>query len=105
MTDTAKLSKALQARLTELGGNIATIEHALRAPLDADFAEQAAELEGQDALGGIEASHRDEARAIEAALKRIAEGNYGICSRCGRDIPEKRLEALPTATTCVVCPA
>jgi RNA polymerase-binding transcription factor DksA len=104
MTDTAKLSAVLQARLTELGGNIAIIEHALRAPLDADFAEQAAELEGQDALGGIEASHRDEARAIEAALRRIAEGNYGICSRCGREIPAARLEALPTATTCVVCP-
>ena len=104
MTDTAKLARQLTARLAELGGNIAVIEKALRAPLDADFAEQAAELESQDALGGIEASHREEARAIEAALQRIAEGNYGLCSRCGREIPEKRLEALPTATTCVVCP-
>ena len=105
MTDTAKLAKVLQQRLAELGGNIASIEQALQAPLDADFAEQAAELEGQDALGGIEASHRDEANAIHAALRRIEEGNYGVCSRCGREIPEKRLEALPTATTCVVCPA
>lgn len=105
MKNTNAIAAQLKLRLNELGGNIATIEHALRAPLDADFAEQAAELEGQDALGGIEASHKDEANAIHAALRRIEAGTYGRCSRCGRDIPAARLEALPTATTCVVCPA
>jgi DnaK suppressor protein len=34
-------------------------------------------------------------RMIEAALRRIAEGTYGICVACGADIPRKRLEALP----------
>jgi len=32
---------------------------------------------------------------IEAALRRIADGTYGICVACGGDIPRKRLEALP----------
>jgi DnaK suppressor protein len=105
MINTDAIAKKLTARLAELGGNIAMIETALRAPLDADFAEQAAELEGQDALGGIEASHKDEANAIHAALRRIEAGQYGTCSRCGREIPAARLEAQPTATTCVVCPA
>jgi len=34
---------------------------------------------------------------IDQALLRIKEGTYGRCARCGRDIDERRLEALPTA--------
>ena len=34
---------------------------------------------------------------IDQALLRIEEGSYGVCARCGKDIPERRLEALPTA--------
>lgn len=34
---------------------------------------------------------------IDQALLRIDEGTYGVCARCGREIPERRLEALPTA--------
>jgi DnaK suppressor protein len=40
---------------------------------------------------------------IEEALKRIKHGTYGICTRCGNEIPEERLEAVPTAHTCVKC--
>jgi DnaK suppressor protein len=40
---------------------------------------------------------------IDAALVRIAEGRYGFCERCGRPIPRGRLEARPTARTCVSC--
>ena len=40
---------------------------------------------------------------IEAALKRIEEGTYGLCSNCGKPIPEERLEALPWATLCIDC--
>ena len=34
---------------------------------------------------------------IDQALMRIEEGTYGVCVRCGREIPERRLEAVPTA--------
>jgi DnaK suppressor protein len=34
---------------------------------------------------------------IDQALLRIEEGTYGLCARCGKEIPERRLEALPTA--------
>jgi RNA polymerase-binding protein DksA len=40
---------------------------------------------------------------IDAALKRIDEGTYGICTNCGKQIPEDRLEALPWATLCIDC--
>ncbi len=42
-------------------------------------------------------------RDVEKALKRIEDGTYGICKYCGNPIPEKRLEARPTASSCVAC--
>lgn len=38
---------------------------------------------------------------VRAALKRIENGTYGICTECGEPIPEKRLEAIPWAARCV----
>lgn len=34
---------------------------------------------------------------IDQALLRMKEGTYGICTRCGEPIDERRLEAIPTA--------
>lgn len=34
---------------------------------------------------------------IDQALLRIDEGSYGVCARCGKEIPERRLDAIPTA--------
>ena len=39
--------------------------------------------------------------AIDAALKRIDEGTYGRCERCGREMEKERIEALPWATLCI----
>ena len=41
--------------------------------------------------------------ALEEALQRIEEGNYGICLRCGRPIENERLEVLPQAVNCIGC--
>jgi DnaK suppressor protein len=46
---------------------------------------------------------RDYLRDVDAALSRLAAGQYGRCLRCGRPIPADRLTARPTATTCVAC--
>ena len=40
---------------------------------------------------------------LEAALKRIEAGAYGICRECGCEIPRVRLEAVPTTQICVPC--
>jgi DnaK suppressor protein len=37
------------------------------------------------------------------ALRRMAEGSYGICERCAASIPPERLEILPHARYCVPC--
>jgi RNA polymerase-binding transcription factor DksA len=40
---------------------------------------------------------------LDAALHRAAEGTYGSCRMCGREIGAERLAALPGATTCIRC--
>lgn len=47
--------------------------------------------------------HVQEIRDIDAALLRIAEGSYGVCTDCGEAIEVKRLEAYPTAKRCRPC--
>lgn len=41
---------------------------------------------------------------IEGALARLDAGTHGVCERCGQPIAAARLEARPTARTCVTCP-
>ncbi|MDX6424841.1 MAG: hypothetical protein QOD52_246 [Gaiellaceae bacterium] len=38
---------------------------------------------------------------IEAALKRIEQGTYGVCAACGKEIAPERLEAYPWASLCI----
>ncbi|RFU20576.1 TraR/DksA family transcriptional regulator [Geodermatophilus marinus] len=40
---------------------------------------------------------------IDAALARIADGTYGVCTYCRRAIPVERLEFRPFAEGCVSC--
>ena len=42
-------------------------------------------------------------RSIEAALKRINDGEYGLCRDCDEPINPKRLEFDPTALRCIEC--
>lgn len=41
--------------------------------------------------------------AIDAALEKIENGNYGICTMCGKEISPARLEAVPFAAECLEC--
>ncbi len=42
-------------------------------------------------------------RNIEAALRRIDGGSFGICAHCEEEISPKRLAAVPWATFCLKC--
>jgi DnaK suppressor protein len=46
---------------------------------------------------------REQLRQLDAALGRLDDGSYGLCSRCGRPIGAARLEARPAAETCITC--
>ena len=40
---------------------------------------------------------------VEAAVRAVEAGVYGICESCGRPIAAERLEARPAARTCIDC--
>lgn len=44
-----------------------------------------------------------ERAAIDAALQRIDEGEFGYCLVCGEKIAEARLLHNPAASTCILC--
>jgi RNA polymerase-binding protein DksA len=41
--------------------------------------------------------------AIDAALRRLDAGTFGICESCGRPISPERIEARPWARLCIEC--
>lgn len=45
----------------------------------------------------------EEVRELDAALRRIMVGVYGLCADCGERIDRRRLEAHPTAKRCLDC--
>ncbi len=94
----------LQAKLKAMHDDSAT----WRAPVTLDQ-ESVGRLSRMDAMqqqqmAEAEARRRtsDLAR-IDAALKRIDEGEYGLCASCGEAIAIKRLEIDPMASQCIGC--
>ncbi len=61
-------------------------------------------FERQHAAALLEAA-REQVAAIDDALRRLAEGRYGVCDRCGQPIGAERLAARPAAVTSVRCAA
>ena len=54
-------------------------------------------------IHGVHGELAAASEAVDAALERIADGSYGICTRCGQPIGFARLEARPEATLCITC--
>ncbi len=57
--------------------------------------------EAQTAAFQIGSELSDIRAAVEDALRRIADGSYGVCIDCGRDIGEARLKAVPWTPYCI----
>jgi RNA polymerase-binding protein DksA len=49
----------------------------------------------------IENNVRDLLQKIDRALKRVEEGTYGMCERCGKPIEKPRIKALPYVDLCI----
>lgn len=93
----------LQEQLAGLLRRIGKIEGDLRSISDRDSAERASERENDEVLEGLDEMSLAEVHQIRQALKRIDNGSYGVCSTCGQPISAARLDAAPSAETCVVC--
>lgn len=63
-----------------------------------------AQFDGErDLAMALDQRETEELGAIDAALKRIANGSYGCCKDCEIEIPAARLHASPTTLRCLAC--
>lgn len=68
-----------------------------------DLSDQASAEMDQNFLLRLKDRERKLIKKIDEALNRIAAGEYGICERCGQEIPYPRLKARPVTTLCIEC--
>jgi len=101
----------IRSQLTKRQGEILEREHATkeaREPVELDQA-RLGRLSRMDALQSqalaqdVERRRKIELQRIDAALGRIAAGDYGYCLNCGEEIPIARLEFDPAIAICVDC--
>lgn len=51
----------------------------------------------------LDAHDSEELERVEAALRRLEDGSYGLCVDCGVAIAPARLQAAPDAPRCIAC--
>ena len=78
-------AEQIKVENTEDEGDLATISH------------------DRDLLYNLHESDFQRLGFIQEAQKALDRGQYGGCARCGEDINEKRLLAVPWATMCIRC--
>ena len=68
-----------------------------------DLADSASDDIDRRMIEAIGSQELKRLKLIDAALTRIQQGKYGLCMKCGKRIPQERLEAMPYALMCVEC--
>jgi RNA polymerase-binding protein DksA len=68
-----------------------------------DAIDEASDAVDRKMLEAIGSKDLNRLQLIDSALSRIRQGKYGLCAKCGKHIPDARLEAIPYAVLCVEC--
>ena len=105
MTSMQKRRAVLLSRLAELDERLHRIESELEEQPDPDWDDMAIEREGDEVMQQLGLSGQGEILRIRAALKRLREGSYGLCTRCDDIITAERLDVLPDTPLCKNCAA
>jgi len=63
--------------------------------------EEADEVQEYGNMLPVEHSLEIKLRNVNDALKKIEKGEYGKCEKCGKEIEEERLKAVPEAKFCM----
>jgi RNA polymerase-binding transcription factor DksA len=103
MTSLTTRKDQLLTRLAALTERMDGIDAELLSHDDKDWSELATQRESDEVLEHIGLDAQGEVRAINAALKRIDEGDYGQCQKCGAEISAARLDVLPFTPFCKDC--
>ena len=68
-----------------------------------DLADKAASAYSKELNFSLSDAERNLLMLIEEAFNRIKDGSYSICTNCGAEIGEKRLQAVPWTPFCIDC--
>ncbi|GMO54459.1 MAG: TraR/DksA family transcriptional regulator [Treponemataceae bacterium] len=104
----SKMEQTLQAQRDELMQALMMTNDAFRALVEegaeiGDAIDEASDAVDRKMLETIGSKDLNKLQSIDSALSRIRQGKYGICAKCGKPIPEARLEAIPHAVLCINC--
>ena len=91
-----ELDRSLTTLDAEDAGRSGELSHLDNHP--ADVADELFDGDRQAAVMENAARQRAE---VEAALQRVADGTYGRCVDCGRQLDDERLDARPEAARCL----
>ncbi len=105
MTSLTERRKVLTDRLAELTARLREIDEELESHASPDWEDMAVEREEDEVLEQMGTSGKVEIAKINAALKRMEEGEYGYCVTCGDEISPERLDVLPHTPFCRSCAA
>lgn len=98
----AKRQEVMREIETDLGQSL-TEDQQRRLESARDVGDQALmDLERELGISLLEMRNRKR-QLLDEAIRRLAEGTYGICAECGIEISEKRLAVVPFAKLCVEC--
>lgn len=104
----AKLKRYRERLLDERNALVQQREHVLEAipeQVHPPGENEIAPSEGMDVEMSLDQGDASRLRDIDAALQLIKDGTFGICSDCGCEIPEDRLQEKPSALYCIRCEA
>jgi DnaK suppressor protein len=91
---------AEQARLEEELGHLQQI---LQAEVDIELDEGDFEIIEREKAAAVMVVLGSQLRDVQAALRAVEKGLYGLCERCGNAIEVERLQVKPGATFCLAC--
>ena len=97
------LRQRLERKKDELTARLERITANLRRGYEADSKERAKQMEDNEVVDALGNEAREELPKINAALRRMDAGDYGVCIECGLEIDKGRLEAHPYAQECIDC--
>jgi len=67
------------------------------------FADAGATTAERTETMGIVDNLKNRLDKIDAAINRLDEGTFGVCTQCGKDIGRDRIEYRPTSSKCFDC--
>jgi DnaK suppressor protein len=101
----AELTQTLRASLEEersqLQSQLAELDEDSDLSYDENFADSAQVAGQQGANRALTGQLSENLAEVERALAKMDDGSYGRCERCGKEIAEPRLEAMPATRYCI----